>query len=28
VQRADGPAGQFGHASHGPVFFHGTEYAA
>lgn len=27
MQRADAHAGQLGHASHGPVFFHGTDYA-
>ncbi len=28
MQRADAHAGQLGHASHGPVILHGTDYAA
>lgn len=28
MQRADAHAGQLGHASHGPVIVHGTDYAA
>jgi len=28
MQRSDGHAGQFGHASHGQVLLHGTNYAA
>jgi hypothetical protein len=28
MQGSDGHAGQFGHASHGQVFFHAPDYAA